>query len=237
MGLMRAGNRRGERGAIAVEAALTLPIMLLLTVGGLSVLWWLYNKAMMQLAVAEVARERAGDGMLVGYYKDIRDTFYGPPKDYVVPDMRFASFHLPVDPPLVMAAACNAPGGVVPRPGAPNAPAEPQRSARRNEGWLGPVQDVREFLEGQVGKVEKAADVTEPWADQAVKTGEQLVFYRKMLESLRGQEPHQQRQVIDYLTGGVLELGMGYLCSREAEGGAVVVAKAVIQGERTFPQR
>lgn len=227
--------RRGQRGSIAVETALTLPIMLLLTIGGLSVLWWLHNKAVLQLAVTEVARERAADAMLTGYYKDIRDTIKGPPQAYGLRNMQFVSFHLPVDPPFVMAAACTTPGGLVPDPPGYHASAEKQAPRQPNGGWLGPVQDVREFLEDHVEIVENGANITEGWADQAVAIGERLVFYRKALEGLGGDDAHQQRQAIDYVVGGVLELGMTYSCSRAGQ--TAVAAKAVIQGERTYPQR
>lgn len=226
-----------RKGAIAVETALTLPIILLLTLGGLSVLWWLHNKLWMQVLVSEVARERAADAMYSGYYKDIRDSVLGPGEQFELPDVRFLSFHIPTDPPLVMAAACNAPQGVVPQP--PRLETSHLKPAPRpKEGdWIQPARDVREFLEEGLGAVESGMTTVDAWADQAVTTTERLIWYRRVAGNLAGKRAHQQRQALYYLLGGVLELGGQQYCARDANGGVVVTAKAVIQGEKTYAQR
>lgn len=227
---------KGERGSIAVEAAVTLPLVVLLTLGGLSVLWWLHNKAMMHLVVYEAARERAGDANWTGFYKDARDTIQGPKETYQLPNFRFASFHLPLDPPMVMAAGCNVPEGRVPMPPAMSG-VRTSSPDRTKGGLLAPVRDAREVLEDLVDDVQGVEDALDGIADEAVTTAERLVWYRRVLDNLRSQRANRQRQAIDYIVGGVLELAVQYPCSSQANGGVILAAKAVIQGERAYPQR
>ncbi|MBP2019183.1 hypothetical protein J2Z79_002600 [Symbiobacterium terraclitae] len=226
-----------QRGGIAVEAALTLPLILLLTLGGASVLLWLHHKTWLQVLVAETARERAADATWTGYYKDVRDTLSGPDSGLVLVEARLVSFHLPTDPPFVMAGACAAPAGYVPSlpvraDGGESGPPRPAGG-----GWLQPVWELRWQLTRWLQRAERVADRLEEYADEGVVLGEQLVWYRRVADNLLRGTPFQRRQAVDYLAGGALEEAMRIPCRGDGPGDAVLAAKAVIQGERAFGQR
>lgn len=226
-GTRRAAGR-GQRGSIAVETAITLPILLLLTIGGLSVVWWLVNKALMQLMVAEIARERAADGVVVGLYNDVTLLLSQQPKQaYGLPQPAVVSLKVPLtDPPFVLAAACTAPGGVVPLPPGFRAPAP-------GPDGSDPAREVREAVQGVGSGLERISG----GLDQVIAWEERLIFYRRVLESLRKGSAYQKRQAYDYLLGGGVELAMPYACKERAGGGTIITAKAVIQGEKTYAQR
>jgi len=229
---------RQERGSTAVETAITLPLVLLLTLGGISVLWWLYNKVWLHVIVSETARERAADATWTGYYKDIRDSVQPPDQDFGLPDVRLLSFHLPADPPFIMAGACAAAAGYVPSlplAGADIPPAEPPRPDQG--GWLQPVRDVRWELEQLLGDVREFEEGLEEWTDAGVEAAERLIWYRRAAENLLDERAFQRRQAVDYLAGALIEEAMVLPCQNDEPGGAILPAKAVIQGERTFPQR
>jgi hypothetical protein len=223
--------RRAERGAIAVETALTLPLILLLTLGGLSVLWWLHNKVWMQMVVYEVARERAGDATWTGYFKDVRDTVWGPSQAYGLPELSFLSFHLGTDPPLVLTAACRSLEGAVPLPPTWDASAVRLPSDVRGDGW-DDIRTAREYIEQGLREVEAGLATVDGWADRAISTTERLIWYRRVAGNLAGKRAHQKRQGLVYIVGAVVEWGGQRYC-----GDTALTAKAVIQGEKTFAQR
>lgn len=225
---------KGQRGSVAVETALTLPLVLLLTLGGLTVLWWLLNKSLMQLYTTELARERAADVTVTGYYNDIAAMLHGVPPEWGMPRARLLSFHLPTDPPMILTAVCNAPGGTVPllSPVAGAAPA-----AGGSPAGLPVIREAREVLQGGVDTVHRWEGTVEGALDEAITLSEQLLWYRRAMSNLFGQREFLRRQALDYVVGSLLEVGMQYPCASSAGGGTVLTAKAVIRGERTFAQK
>jgi|GEM_PF-2930512 len=236
---------RSEEGAILVETAITLPLILLLTIGGISVLWWLHNRAMMHLVVSETARDRAGDGTWVGYINDARVAMNGPQESFGVPNLRTVSFHLPTAPPFVVAAACSSQAGVVPRlPGLSPAPPEataPPLDEEELPPWFGPVfglsRELRNLAQEALDKVNAVEQEAEGWADEGISTAEQLLWYRRATENLLQGEAHQRRQTVDFLVGALAEEIMQVPCQQDANGGVVLTAKAVIRGEPVYAQR
>ncbi|MFB5084260.1 TadE/TadG family type IV pilus assembly protein [Symbiobacterium thermophilum] len=229
----------GVRGSIAVETAITLPLVLLLTVGGISVLLWLHHKTWMQALVAGTARERAADAAWTGYYKDIRDSLRASGSGLVLADVRLFSFHLPVDPPFVVAGACAAPAGRVPRIGTDGAPGAGSGVTAPTDGggWLSPVQALRGQISRWLERLEGLAAEAEDHADAAVMLAEQAVWYRRVADNLAGGDPFRVRQAVDYLAGAAVEEVAALPCRTDGSGEVVLTAKAVIQGERTFGQR
>jgi len=220
-----------------VETALTLPLILLLTLGGLSVLLWLHHKTWLQVHVAETARERAADATWTGYYKDVRDSLKRPDSRLLLADARLLSFHLPTDPPFVMVGACTAPAGRVPVLPVFAGSVDPDPPRPDGAAWLQPVRALRWQVTRWLERAGQVADRAEEYADAGVTLGEQLVWYRRVADNLLGGNPVQRRQAVDYLAGGVLEEAMRLPCQGDGPGDTVLTAKAVIQGERTFGQR
>lgn len=224
---------RGQRGSIAVETALTLPVVILLTLGGLSVLWWLHNQTWLHLFVSEMARERAADAAVTGYYKDVAAMVNGLPPAWGLPQGRVFSLHLPTDPPMVLAAVCSAPSGVVPQV---NGLTGQGKSPGADRG-IPVIRDAREVLEDVVDTAHDWESEAEDALDEALTISEQLRWYKRAVANLTGQREYLRRQSLDYLVGGLVEAGMRYPCTANAQGGPVLTAKAVIQGERTYAQK
>ncbi len=224
------------KGSVLVEAAVTLPLVLLLTVGGISVLLWLHHKTWLQVLVSETARERAADATWTGYYKDIRDSLTRPDPGLILAEARLFSFHLPADPPLVVAGACAAPAGVVPRPPV-HAPPDADPAPPEKGGWLGPVRALRRHLSQWLNGLERQAGQAEAHLDAAVALGEQAVWYRRVADNLAGGDPYLARQAAYALAGAAVEELLPLPCRQEGAGEAVLAARAVMQGERTFGQR
>lgn len=233
MGWMRK-RLRGDRGSVAVETALTLPLVLLLTLGGLTVLWWLLNKSLMQLYIHDLARERAADVTVTGYYKDAAAMLRGVPVEWGIPRARLLSLHLPADPPMVITAVCSSPGGSVPLLPPASSPAPPRTGSTVG---LPVIQEAREVLRGAVDAVHRWEGKVEDALDQAVTVSEQLLWYRRAFGNLAGQREFLRRQALDYFVGGLVEAGMQLPCAAGGQGGKVLTAKAVIRGERTFAQK
>ncbi len=226
------------QGSITVETAVTLPLVLLLTLGGISVLLWLHHKAWLQVLVSETARERAADAAWTGYYKDIRDSLSRPDPGLVLADVRLLSFLLPTDPPFVLAGACASSTGYVPTLAIAGAgAAEPGEPPPEGGGWLQPVRGLRWRLSRWLEQLDRLADEAEDHLETAVTLGEQAVWYRRVAEGLTGGDPHQARQAVDYVAGAAVEEVMHLPCRQDGSGNTVLTAKAVIQGERTFGQR
>ncbi len=237
---------RSQRGSIMVETAITLPLVLLLTVGGTSVLWWLHNKAMMHLVVSETARERAGDGKWLGYVKDGVLAMMGPAETFGLPDLHAYSFHLTTDPPLVMVVACSSPAGIVPKPVTFSAPQSSKAPARPpdDEGLLfglGPVlgvsRELRNYAQEALDRVNEVEREVDAWATPGVATAEQVLWYQRATANLLMGEEFHRRQTVDYLVGGLLEMAAQEPCRTDANGGVILTAKAVIQGEPVYAQR
>jgi len=229
-----------ERGSITAETAITLPLVLLLTLGGISVLLWLHHKTWMQVLVSETVRERAAEATWTGYYKDIRDSLSTPDPGLVLADAHLLSFHLPTDPPFVAAGACTAPAGYLPRlspAGFDGTPSGAEPSPPGEGGWLGPVRALRHQVSLWLGRPDRAADQGEYVLDEAVTLGEQAVWYRRVADNLALGDPYLMRQAVDYLAGAAVEELMVLRCRQDGSGGAILTAKAVIRGERTFGQR
>jgi TadE-like protein. len=234
--------RAEECGGITVETALTLPLVLLLTVGGVLVLLWLHHKTWLQVLVAETARERAADATWTGYYKDIRDSVRAPDSSLVLADARLVSFHLPTTPPAVVVGGCATPAGRVPdlawatgassvdAPGGDGADAD-----SLGDDWLQPVRALRAELARLLRRAETWVDGLEEVADAGVTLGEQAVWYRRVGDNLLSGEPARQRLAAEYLAGGVMAEVARLRC--QGEGGAVLTAKVVIRGEQTYGQR
>lgn len=227
----------GVRGSIAVETAITLPLVLLLTVGGISVLLWLHHKTWMQALVAETARERAADAAWTGYYKDIRDSVRPADAGPALVDARLFSFHLPADPPLVVAGACASPAGQVLRIGTDGASGTGSPGPEDQGGWLSPVRALRGQISRWLERLEGLAAEAEDRADAAVALAEQAVWYRRLADNLAAGDPFRARQAMDYLAGAAVEELVALPCLTDGSGGVVLTAKVVIQGERTFGQR
>ena len=225
------------KGSVLVEAAVTLPLVLLLTVGGISVLLWLHHKTWLQVLVSETARERAADATWTGYYKDIRDSLNRPDAGLLLTDARMLSFHLPTDPPLVMVGACATPAGYVPALPALADTVDRDPLRPEGEGWLQPVRELRWQLTRLLQQAGRVAERMEEYADEGVTLGEQLVWYRRVADNLIRGGSFQRRQAVDYIAGGVLEEAMRIPCLGDSPGSTVLRAKAVVQGERTFGQR
>lgn len=229
---------RRERGSVAVETAITLPLVLLLTLGGISVLWWLYNKLWLHVIVSETARERAADATWTGYYKDIRDSLQPPRQSFGLPDVRLLSFHLPTDPPFIAAGACTAAAGHVPTLPMTGGDRTSAVLPRPDQGgWLQLVREVRWELERLLAGAREFEEELDEFAEAGVATAEQLIWYRRAVENLMDESAFRRRQAIDYLAGALIEEAMVLPCQNDEPGGAILPAKAVIQGERTFPQR
>lgn len=230
-------RRAGERGSIAVETAVTLPLVLLLTVGGISVLLWLHHKTWLQVLASETARERAADAAWTGYYKDLRDSLTAPDSGLVLAESRLFSFHVPADPPLVVAAACAAPAGHVPEL-IPAGPTAADRLPPPAEGGrLQPVRALRAQLSNWMEQLEELVEQAEQQLAEAEELAEQALWYRRVADHLASGDPFRTRQASDYLAGlAVAELA-ALPCRQGEPGGIVLTAKAVIRGEQTFGQR
>jgi hypothetical protein len=230
-----------------VEAALTLPMMVLLTLGGLTVLWWQHNKTMLNVAVHDEARRVAKDGMVAGnleslfhagmdYVDGRRGDANRASREYGLPAAHLYSLQVPKWPlsgpervPMtgtVVAVACARPAGTVPK--------IPVASVS-GPAYEPPVRGLPDWIRRQLQPIKRVGNAIEEVLSEASDWADQLIWMHRLGRQVIGSDPYARDQAGYYVVDQGLEFGMQYVCKSGRE--MVLTAGAVIRREETVPQR
>lgn len=219
---------RSQRGTVSLEAAIVLPLLLLLLLGGLLIGLTLFYKAALTYQVFVATEDDAIRPLLVGLGSDVFDTVAAPPPPGLsaarykgfswrapLPNATFSASAACYSLPLGMPRAVPLPNPV--GGGAALPEAQPQ---------------------GLLQHLTHLSMVTEDWLEQAQQVGSDVEdalnhadMGRQIVSQLASDRADARWRVVRLGGGWLLEEGMQLAC--EQNGPWVISTRAVALGEKT----